>query len=98
MKKSTIKKAMKGNDIWCTSDIYAPGVSPCDDVDCPYKKGPYKEHEGRIPKPKDLKKCRSFQITRPTDSFENSISVLVPKKKRTTGVVGSSYDERGPRS
>jgi hypothetical protein len=77
MKKSKIKKAMKGNTVWCTNEEYAPGVLPCSDVNCPFK-----DDEGRLAKAKELKKCRSFQITYPTNEFEHSVSVLVPGKKK----------------
>jgi hypothetical protein len=75
MKKSRIKKAMKKNMVWCTNEEYAPGVLPCADINCPFK-----EDEGRLGKARELKKCQFFQITKPTDKFENSISVLVAKK------------------
>ena len=75
MRKSEIKEAMKDNIVWCCNEMYAPGILPCSDIDCPFK-----NDEGRLAKPKELKKCRSFQITKPTDEFENSISVLVPER------------------
>jgi hypothetical protein len=76
MKKSKIKKAMKKNVVWCIHKEYAPGVLLCNDLNCPYK-----NDEGRLAKPKELKKCKSFIVTKPTDKFERSVSVLVPGRK-----------------
>jgi hypothetical protein len=77
MKKSRIKKAMKKNMVWCTNEEYAPGILPCADINCPFK-----DDEGRLAKPKELKHCKSFQITLPSEKFECSVSVLVPKNKK----------------
>ena len=77
MKKRKIKKAMKGNTVWCTHETYAPGILPCGDLNCPFK-----NDEGRLGKASELKACNSFQITLPHDKFERATSVLVAKQHR----------------
>jgi hypothetical protein len=82
MKKRIIKKAMRKNMVWCTHEVYAPNILPCSDLNCPFK-----EDKARLAKPKELKQCRSFQITKPTDEFENSVSVLIAKRKAVPEII-----------
>lgn len=73
MKKSKIKKAMKGNETWCCNFSYNQGgAKPCKILECPFK-----DNEKRLGKASELKECKSFWITEKTSRFESGVIVLV---------------------
>jgi hypothetical protein len=77
MKTKEIAEAMSGNTVWCRNGWFAPSATPCAEVaGCAFK-----DCQVRLSTPRELYKCRMFQITTVSSSWETAVHVY-PKADR----------------
>src|SRR5262245_41044311 len=68
VKIKEIAKAMVGNTVWCLNSWFAPLPTPCSEVaGCTFK-----NCEVRLATPSELYKCRMFQVTTISSSWETT--------------------------
>jgi hypothetical protein len=71
MKIKEIEEAMSGNTVWCRNSWFAPSATPCAEVaGCTFK-----DREVRSATPRELYKCRMFQITTVSSSWKTAVHV-----------------------
>src|SRR5215813_15368499 len=77
VKIKAIAEAMVGNTVWCRNSWFAPLTRPCAEVaGCTFK-----DRQVRLATPCELYKCRMFQITTISSSWETAAHVY-PKVDR----------------
>ena len=77
VKIKEIAEAMVGNTVWCCNSWFAPLTTPCAEVaGCTFK-----DRQVRLATPRELYKCRMFQITTISSSWETAAHVY-PKVDR----------------
>jgi hypothetical protein len=77
VKIKEIAEAMVGNMVWCCNSWFAPVTTPCAEVaECTFK-----DRQVRLATPRELYKCRMFQITTISSSWETAAHVY-PKVDR----------------
>jgi len=83
LKIKEIAEAMVGNTVWCCNKWFAPSTTPCAEVvGCTFK-----DRQVRLATPRELYKCRMFQITTISSSWETAAHVILkPKESRTVFV------------
>jgi hypothetical protein len=78
VKIKEIAEAMVGNTVWCRNGSFAPLATPCAEVTgCTFK-----DREVRLATPRELYKCRMFQITTVCSSWEKAVHVYPTKANR----------------
>jgi hypothetical protein len=71
MKIKEIAEAMSGNTVWCCNSWFAPSARPCAEIaGCTFK-----DREVRSATPRELYKCRMFQITTVSSSWKTAVHV-----------------------
>src|SRR5262249_48292631 len=76
VKTKEIAEAMAGNMVWCCNTWFAPSTTPCAQVaGCTFK-----DCQVRLATPRELYKCRMFQITTISSSWKTAAHVY-PKVK-----------------
>ena len=77
VKIKEIAEAMVGNTVWCCNSWFAPLTTPCAEVaGCTFK-----DRQVRLATPRELYKCRMFQITTISSSWETAAHIY-PKVDR----------------
>jgi hypothetical protein len=77
VKIKEIAEATVGNTVWCCNNWFAPLATPCAEVaGCTFK-----DRQVRLATPRELYKCRMFQITTISSSWETAAHVY-PKVER----------------
>jgi len=77
VKIKEIAEAMVGNTVWCCNSWFAPLTTPCAEV----ARCTFKDRRVRLATPRELYKCRMFQITTISSSWETAAHVY-PKVDR----------------
>jgi len=77
VKIKEIAEAMLGNTVWCCNRWFARLTTPCAEVaGCTFK-----DCQVRLATPRELYKCRVFQITTVSSSWKTAVPVY-PKADR----------------
>jgi hypothetical protein len=75
VKIKEIAEAMPGNTVCCRNSSFAPLATPCAEVTgCTFK-----DREVRLATPRELYKCRMFQITTVCSSWETAVHIYPTK-------------------
>jgi len=74
MNAAKISHYMVGNQVWCRNGLVCFDATPCEQCTCQYK-----NNEKRLAIPKELNRCKSFQITTRSARWETAALVHLPE-------------------